>query len=233
MAEPSTDSPLLSIVIPVLNEADCLERSLAELFSRPLFRSQCEVIVSDGGSEDDSLEIAALYPCDIVTGATGRALQMNAGASRARGRWLLFLHADSRLPRNFECLIEADADWGFFRLRLDGAHPAFRLIETAINLRTRLSRVAGGDQGLFFRREFFDSLDGFAHIPLMEDIAICKQARRRAAPLIVDAPIITSSRRWQQRGIARTVLMMWGLRFAYWLGIDPWRLHRYYYPERG
>lgn len=233
MVEHSTDTPRFSIIIPVLNEADCLDRSLADLFSRPAVRSHCEVIVSDGGSSDGSLDIAARYPCETVNGATGRALQMNAAAARARGQWLLFLHADSRLPENFDGSIVDDSAWGFFRLRLDGEHPAFRMIEASINLRSRLSRVAGGDQGLFFRRDVFDALGGFARIPLMEDIAICKQARRRAAPLIVDVPIVTSSRRWQQRGIAKTVLTMWGLRFAYWLGIDPGRLHRYYYPERG
>jgi rSAM/selenodomain-associated transferase 2 len=231
VAEPSTDTPRLSIVIPVLDEADCLDRSLSNLFSRPGFRAFCEVIVSDGGSTDRSLEIAARYPCRIVTGDAGRALQMNAATVHARGDWLLFLHADSRLPEDFERLV--DGDWGFFRLRLDGEHPAFRVIETMINLRSRLSRVAGGDQGLFFRRGFFESLGGFARIPLMEDIAICKQARRRGAPRIIDAAMNSSSRRWQQRGIAKTVLLMWSLRFAYWLGIDPGRLHRYYYPERG
>ena len=233
MAEHSTDPPQVSIVIPVLNEADCLERSLDSLFALPGFRERCEVIVSDGGSDDGSLEIAARYACVIVTGNAGRALQMNAGAARAHGAYLLFLHADSRLPAQFVPAIVEDSEWGFSRLRLDGRNPVFRIIESAINLRTALTRVAGGDQGLYFERAFFDSLGGFPCIPLMEDIAICKLARRRSAPRILSAPITSSSRRWRQRGIVRTVLLMWWLRFAYWAGADPRRLHRYYYPGRG
>lgn len=233
MAEHSTDSPQISIVIPVLNEADCLGRSLDYLFALPGLRERCEVIVSDGGSVDGSLEIATRHACVIVTGNAGRASQMNAGAARARGDYLLFLHADSRLPAAFLPAIAGCPEWGFFRLRLDGRNPAFRIIESAINLRTALTRVAGGDQGLFFARPFFDSLGGFPRIPLMEDIAICKLARRRSAPRIPRAPITSSSRRWQQRGIFRTVLLMWWLRFAYWAGVDPRRLHRYYYPGSG
>jgi hypothetical protein len=158
---------------------------------------------------------------------------MNAAADRAHGEWLLFLHADSRLPGDIAQIAESGAEWGFFRLSLSGRHRALRIIESAINFRTALTGVAGGDQGLFFRRRLFASLGGFPRIALMEDIAICKQARRRARPLIVGSPITSSSRRWQRQGIFRTVLLMWWLRFAFWLGADPGRLHRIYYPQRG
>lgn len=223
----------LSIIIPVLNDAACLEQTLDDLFSRPWVQDNCEVIVSDGGSEDRSPEIADAFPCRLLRGGRGRALQMNAAARVASGELLLFLHADSRLPRDFGDMIPADAGWGFFRLKLDGAAAVYRLIESAINLRTRLSRVAGGDQGLFFSRELFATLGGFPPIPLMEDVAICKLARQRQAPLIIDASIASSSRRWQEKGVVRTVLLMWSLRLAYWLGVDPARLHRLYYPGRG
>ena len=233
VAEPLPEQPALSIVIPVLNEADCLEHTLAFLFERDWVNRDCEVLISDGGSDDASVEIARRYPCRIIDSAAGRALQMNTAAAHARGRRLLFLHADSELPPEAEQLLQTDMPWGFFRLRLNGRHPAFRVIETAINLRTAWSKLAGGDQGLFFDSGFFKSLGGFPQIRLMEDIAICKLARRRAAPQILSSAIVTSSRRWQQRGIVKTVLLMWWLRLAFWLGVDPDRLHEFYYPQRG
>lgn len=233
MAEPLPDQPLLSIIIPVLNEADCLDQTLTDLVQRPWVRQHCEVIVSDGGSDDGSLEIAQRHPCKIVRSDAGRARQMNAAGSTAQGKTLLFLHADSRLPQDFGDMIDTSLSWGFFRIRLSGNGLAYRVIEAAINLRTRVSRVAGGDQGLFFERHFFESLDGFPRIPLMEDIAISKKARRLAAPFVIESAITSSSRRWQQRGIVKTVLLMWSLRFAFWLGVNPERLHRIYYPQRG
>ncbi len=233
VAGPLPEQPALSIIIPVLNEADCLDRTLTELFSRDWVKNHCEVIVSDGGSADASLDIARRYPCSIVASATGRALQMNAAAARAQAPRLLFLHADSQLPGEAAELLHNDMPWGFFHLRLSGRQPVFRLIETAINLRSGTSRVASGDQGLFFDRDFFDALGGYPQISLMEDIAITKNARKRTAPLVIKSPIVTSSRRWQQRGVVKTVLLMWWLRFAFWLGADPDRLHKFYYPQRG
>ena len=233
VAELLPDQPELSIVLPVLNEAECLDRSLADLFARDWVKKRCEVLVSDGGSSDETLDIARRYPCRIIASATGRALQMNAAAAQARAPRLLFLHADSELPDDAEALLHSDMPWGFFHLRLSGRQPVFRLIETMINLRTTASKIAGGDQGLFFDRAFFEALGGFPQIRLMEDIAITKLARARAAPLVIKSPLITSSRRWQQRGVVKTVLLMWWLRFAYWVGADPDRLHRFYYPQRG
>ena len=232
-AEPLPEVPRLSIIVPVLNEADGLDQCLSGLFAQPWVRRHCEVIISDGGSRDDSLAIAARYPCRIETGASGRALQMNRGAAAARGRLLLFLHADSALPDDFGERLESGAEWGFFRLRLHHAAAIYRIIESAINLRSRITRVAGGDQGLFFRREFFHSLGGFPMIPLMEDVAICKKARKLAQPGIIESRIVTSSRRWQENGVVKTILLMWSLRLAYWLGVSPDRLHRIYYPQRG
>ena len=232
MAEPLADSRELSIVIPVLNEAGCLEVTLERLFDDPAFGDHCEVLICDGGSIDGSLEIANRYPCRIVRSARGRARQMNAGARAALGSRLLFLHADTLLANDQAATLPGDASWGFFRLRLAGKSFAFRVIETAINLRSRLTRVATGDQGLFFERKFFDSLGGFPEIPLMEDVAISKLARRQAPPIVVATPITTSSRRWRRHGIVGTVLLMWLLRFGFWIGVDPGRLHRIYYPGR-
>ncbi|MCP4766724.1 MAG: glycosyltransferase family 2 protein [Gammaproteobacteria bacterium] len=225
--------PQLSIIIPVLNEADCLDQSLARLFAFPWVTSDCEVIVCDGGSRDDSIAIAAAYSCRIVHSDAGRALQMNRGAEAALGRQLLFLHADSALPADLDEKFPLSASWGFFRLRLNDDAAVFRMIESAINLRSRLTRVAGGDQGLFFERSFFESLGAFPRIPLMEDIAICKSARRLTEPMIIDSPIRSSSRRWHHNGVFKTIVLMWSLRLAYWLGVNPARLHRIYYPQGG
>jgi rSAM/selenodomain-associated transferase 2 len=227
------DAVQLSIIIPVLNEADSLDQNLSGLFSRRWVLDDCEVILCDGGSEDNSVEIAGRYPCRIVHSAAGRATQMNQGAAVARGRYLLFLHADSILPAVLDCRFPGEARWGHFRLRLDNEAFVYRVIEFAINLRSRVTRVAGGDQGLFFVRDFFNDLGAFPSIPLMEDIAICKLARREARPEIIESAMHSSGRRWQNNGVVKTILLMWSLRLAFWLGVDPARLHRLYYPQRG
>jgi rSAM/selenodomain-associated transferase 2 len=227
------DNRQLSIIIPVLNEADCLEQSLGRLFALPYVAAKCEVIVCDGGSTDGSQQIARRYPCRIEHSEAGRARQMNQGASVAGAPRLLFLHADTRLAHDFDELLANDSDWGFFRLKLNHDAAIFRVIESAINLRSRISSVAGGDQCLYFSREFFQRLGGFETIPLMEDIAICKAARRLARPAIIESAVVSSSRRWQQNGVVKTILLMWALRLAFWVGVSPARLHRIYYPQKG
>ncbi len=229
----STDiDPDISIIIPTLNEAEILDNSLTKLFSIAAVKQHCEVIICDGGSQDDSVKIALAHNCRLVRSPSGRALQMNCGSEAARGNTLLFLHADSQLPDSFHREIDSGANWGFFHLRLSGQSFIYRAIEISINLRTQISRVAGGDQGLFFQRHFFKAIGGFPQIPLMEDIAISKRARRLHTPKIVKQSITSSSRRWQDNGIIRTMLLMWGLRLAFWLGVNPRHLHRIYY-QRG
>ena len=223
----------VSIIIPVLNEAELLHGCLSRLFADPVCNADFEVIVCDGGSTDDSLAIIKQYPCQLVQSTAGRAIQMNAGSNVARGDWLLFLHADSSLPDGFSDKISQSGEWGFFHLRLIGDHFLYRVISSAINLRSSISRVAGGDQGLFFKTSFFRSIQQFPQIPLMEDIAICKSARQLARPEIIKQSLSSSSRRWRENGIIKTVVLMWSLRLAYWLGVDPLRLHKIYYPQRG
>jgi len=221
--------PLLSIVVPVLNEAADLAESLRQL---QCWRPLAEVIVVDGGSEDASASVAEPLCDTLVRSQRGRALQMNAGAARAAGAYLLFLHCDTRLeitPQRLQQILETRPPWGFFRVRLSGAAPGLRLVEAGMNLRSTATAVATGDQGIFVERDVWAACGGFAPIPLMEDVELCKRLRRRASPLVVDPPVVTSSRRWEQRGVLPTVLHMWYLRLAYWLGVRPERLRRSYY----
>ncbi len=219
-----------SIIIPTFNEADTLNESLLDLFSK-IDSTDVEVIVSDGNSSDDTPHIARSFPCRVISGESGRAQQMNHAGKQAKGEWILFLHADSYLPTNWRTNISKAQQWGFFPVRLSGSHRLLRIIEYAMCLRSSLTGIATGDQGLFFRQSFFRKLDGFANIPIMEDIAISKKARRQIKPDIASSAIVTSSRRWEQHGICKTVLQMWRLRLAYWLGVRPEHLHRIYYPN--
>lgn len=222
---------IVSIIIPTLNEADSINATLEHIY-QTRDRHRIEVIISDGGSTDRTIDIAKSKPCSIVQGSSGRAQQMNRAARRAKGNLLLFLHADTRLPEGwFDAVRRADK-WGFFPLKLSGKHGFLRVIERAVTLRSRLTSVAGGDQALFFKRDYFDLIGGYSDIPLMEDIAICKAARRSAKPDIPADAVITSSRRWETKGIARTVLLMWLLRLGYFAGLSPQRLHRLYYPQQ-
>lgn len=220
----------VSIIIPTLNEEENIRQALQQ-FDCSTGKYNIEIIISDGGSMDGTLEIIDNNSCNIIEGSSGRAAQMNRAARVANGRLLLFLHADTVLPDNWLSSLPAVKQWGFFPLRLSGAHWFLRIIERAINLRSRLTGIAGGDQALFFDRSLFEAIGGYNDIPLMEDIAICKKARRRSKAFILQYPVITSSRRWENRGILRTVLLMWLLRLGYFIGIDPKRLHRIYYPQ--
>ncbi len=220
----------ISIIIPTLNEAERLKATLTHLFDA-FDPDQTEIIVSDGGSNDMSQDIAGNFPCVVIKGSPGRALQMNRAASRARGEWILFLHADTELPGNWQESIPASRQWGFFPVRLSGRHLLFRVIERAMSLRSSITRVATGDQAMFFRKSFFQQINGFDEIPIMEDIAISKKARRISQPNIASAAIITSSRRWEKNGIIKTIFLMWWMRLAYWSGTSPARLNRIYYPD--
>jgi rSAM/selenodomain-associated transferase 2 len=220
-----------SIIIPTLNESSNLRYALEQLLSSIEGLAEVEIIISDGGSSDDSIQLATQYPVKLINTEKGRARQMNAGAEHSSGDWLVFLHADTQLPDNWMALIaRSESSWGRFDIRLSGSHWILRVIEKAINLRSRITSIATGDQALFFQRDFFNQLGGFPDIPLMEDIAMSSQARKISAPACIRQVAITSSRRWEKNGILRTILLMWMLRFAYWLGIKPDTLHRIYYP---
>lgn len=220
----------LSIIVPVLNEAPTLAGVLG--FLQPLREMGHEVIVVDGGSHDDSPTIALPLCDELISTDLGRARQMNAGAERATGDWLLFLHADTRLPVPFDdwlsLISHSDAQWGRFNVTLSGQQWLFRIIEVCINWRSRLTKIATGDQALFIRRQQFETMKGFADIPLMEDIELCRRLRCDFKPLCLRMPVITSSRRWEERGALRTIGLMWSLRWRYFFGTDPARLTKGY-----
>jgi rSAM/selenodomain-associated transferase 2/rSAM/selenodomain-associated transferase 1 len=220
----------ISVIIPVFNESRHLKQNLHRLYASFAGLASVEVIICDGGSTDYSVQIARQFPCQITTSKPGRSYQMNAASKLAVGDWLLFLHADTVLPPDWTSQLSDNRQWGFFPVQLSGQHWFFRVIEKAINLRSRLSSVGTGDQALFFKRTLFTSLEGFPSIPIMEDIAICKKARKTHKPSIATDSVVTSSRRWEKNGITKTIVLMWRLRLAYWLGVDPTRLHQIYYP---
>ena len=211
----------LSIVMPVLNEAAGLGAALQAL--APLLARGAELIVADGGSSDQSAALALTSGAQLVNAPRGRALQMNAGAVQARGEVLLFLHADTTLPANAVALIsEALASgprvWGRFDVAITGRPAMLKLIATLMNLRSRWSGIATGDQAMFMTRAAFEAVGGFPAQPLMEDIEISKRLLLLSRPACLRAKILTSGRRWEARGVWRTVLLMWRLRFAYWRG---------------
>ncbi|MGH9576831.1 MAG: TIGR04283 family arsenosugar biosynthesis glycosyltransferase [Terriglobales bacterium] len=216
----------LSIVVPVLNEAAGLAAALEAL--APLRARGHEVIVVDGRSEDGSRERALPLADRVISAQRGRASQMNAGATQATGDVLVFPHADTRLPARADDLIFRSLEahlWGRFDVRIEGAHPLLRVVGFAMNLRSRLTGIATGDQAIFVRR---DAFPGFPEIALMEDIAFSKAMKRRSPPACLREKAVTSGRRWERRGVLRTMLLMWRLRLAYFLGAAPDELARRY-----
>ena len=228
-------SQSLSIIIPVLNEAAALPRLLESL--QPLRAAGAEVIVSDGGSSDDSRAIAGPLTDLILQGEIGRSAQMNAAAKVAKGDWLLFLHADSVLPEIsaqtfIQSLVGCQAQWGWFRVAISGGHPGLALTAWLMNRRSKWTSIATGDQGLFVRNSLFRSCEGFPEQLLMEDIALCQLLKRVAQPEVLQLTLSTSGRRWEQQGWLATVLKMSWLRWVYWLGVSPTTLHRWYHNVR-
>ncbi len=215
---------MLSVIIPALNEADGIAASLQAL--APLRARGVEIVVVDGGSTDNTVELARPLADQIISAPRGRAFQMNAGAAQAHGDLLLFLHADCRLPATADGIIvdglnRARKTWGRFDVTVTGTHPLLRVIATMMNLRSRLTGVATGDQGLFVTRSLFEAAGRYPEIALMEDVALTKKLKAFGKPLALRHRIITSGRRWEKHGVWRTIFLMWRLRFQYWLGADP------------
>lgn len=217
----------LSIIIPALNEAEGIAATLEAL--QEYRKRGAEVIVVDGGSSDSTIAMAQPLADQVLAAPRGRAVQMNAGAARSRGAILLFLHADCRLPPGADDLIVdglrcARRSWGRFDVKIAGRHPALRLVAAMMNVRSRLTGIATGDQGLFVTRSLFEAVGGFPEIALMEDIELSRRLKRYGRPLCLRHRMTTSGRRWEAHGVLRTILLMWALRLAYWLGADPDKL---------
>ncbi len=219
----------VSVIVPTLNEADNIVATLAPL--QPWRQQGHEVIIADGGSQDETRTLASPLADQLIHAPRGRANQMNAGASASRGELLLFLHADTRLPAGaLPAMLRAmeTASWGRFDVRLSGSHPLLRMVEFMMNLRSRITAIATGDQAIFIHRALFERIGGFPELALMEDIAMSRELKHHGRPCCIRERVITSSRRWENNGILKTVWLMWNLRLAYFLGADPRRLaHRY------
>ena len=221
------NSPSISIVIPVLDEEDHIGSLIKRL------PNDLEIIIVDGGSKDSTVELVSSLGCKVITSSKGRAMQMNAGARQTTGDVLIFLHADCLLPRDFVHELSlfsfSDKVWGRFDVRIDSHQMVFRVIEKMENLRSRLTGICTGDQAIFVKRAAFEEIGGLPEIALMEDIEASKCLKKLTSPYVIHSRVHTSARRWLKGGILRTILLMWRLRLAYFLGASPAALAREYY----
>ena len=221
----------ISVIIPTLNEAESISACLTSLQS--LREQGHEVIVVDAASNDATLTLSETKADFILSSPKGRARQLNFGASKASGEILLFLHADTLVFANTisvlnELTAGAEPFWGRFDVRLSGSNVVFRVIEYFMNTRSRLSGIATGDQAIFVSRQLFDQVGGFPEIDLMEDISLSASLKKVCRPLCLKEKVQSSSRRWEQNGIIKTVLTMWVLRFRFAMGASPARLAKEY-----
>jgi rSAM/selenodomain-associated transferase 2 len=219
----------ISVIIPALNE----EKSISATIESIMPLRPHEVIVVDGGSTDRTIAVCRELGIRVLFSPRGRARQMNLGARQATGEVLLFIHADTQLPSSALddiglALADARIVGGRFDVRLEGKHWMLKLIGAMISLRSRISRVATGDQGIFVRRDVFAELGGYPDLPLMEDIALSRALKRRGRLACLRSRVVTSARRWEAEGIWRTIFKMWALKSLYLVGISPLRLKRYY-----
>lgn len=220
----------LSVILPVLDEADSIVGTLAALRGGAL---PVEIVVVDGGSTDATVARARAMADAVIDAPPGRARQMNAGAAVARGDVIVLLHADTRLPDGaLETICDragrAGFVWGRFDVRLEGQSRLLPVVAAAMNLRSRFSGIATGDQAIFLTRAAWDRVGGVPDIPIMEDIALSRALRRLARPVCVRDRLTTSGRRWDANGAARTIAVMWVMRAGYALGVPPGRLARLY-----
>lgn len=220
----------LSIVIPALNEAAGIEATLKAL--QPLRARGVELVLADGGSGDTTVAVARPWVDTVADAPRGRALQMNAGAARAQADALMFLHADTRLPPSGDVLalqsLAEGACWGRFDVRIEGRPRMLRVVAVLMNLRSRLRGIATGDQAIFVTRAAFERVGGFPAQPLMEDIEISRRLKRLGRPACLRARVCTSGQRWEQRGVWRTIVLMWRLRWRYWRGVPAAQLAEAY-----
>jgi rSAM/selenodomain-associated transferase 2 len=234
VAVAAADPVRISVIIPALNEAAGLPHTLAVL--QGLRHRGHEVILVDGGSRDATVDVSRPLVDTLLQTAPGRAVQMRAGAQAANGSVFWFLHADTRAPEHADRLIAAalqdgSTRWGRFDVQLSERRVSLRLVAALMNTRSRLSGIATGDQGIFVQRTLYEAAGGFPPLPLMEDIALSRTLRRHGRPAALRQRLRSSARRWEKHGVIRTILLMWSLRLAYFAGVTPDRLARYYQPH--
>lgn len=222
----------LSIIIPTFNEQKNI-RDLLRLL-QPVRDCGAELIVVDGGSTDSSCEVAEPLCDHLIHSERGRAMQMNAGAAIANGELLWFLHADS-IPSDavFDRLQKicdsGEHIWGRFNISMSGSHFLLKIVAFMMNIRSWVTGIATGDQGIFIHRNLFEEVNGFSNISLMEDISMCSELKKIKMPFCCREKLVTSSRKWEEKGVFRTIVLMWWIRFAYAMGRNPKKLHQQYY----
>ena len=229
---------MIAVIIPTLNESSTIARTL----TRTIALGFAEIVVSDGGSTDPTIPMveaccARVPAVRLVTAPTGRARQLNEGVKVCRSDILLFLHADTELPPHAKTVIESTLQdpqivGGRFDVRFDQPSRWGAVISWFMNRRSRLSGIATGDQAIFVRRQIFEQIGGFPDIPLMEDIEFSQRLKRQGPTAALTDQVTTSFRRWEKTGPLRTILLMWTLRFLYWLGVSPARLNNFYRTTR-
>jgi len=214
----------VTIIVPLLNEAEVAEALIEHL--RGLEAEQ--IIIVDGGSTDQTQTLMSEAGFDVIQSPASRAKQMNAGAKGATQSSLLFLHADTRLPESYKTAVAKSEVWGRFDVRFDDSSSAMKMIAFFMNLRSRISSVATGDQAIFIDKSVFDSIGGFPDFPIMEDVAISKRLRQLYRPHNSWLRVTTSARRWRQQGVTKTIFKMWWYRLAYFFGVSPNSLKKGY-----
>jgi len=216
----------ITVIIPTLNEEDILPKTLQSL--QVVRQKGVELIVVDGGSEDATVSIAKQFADKVLSAEPGRAKQLNKGAEYAHGKLLVFLHADTCLPSGaYKTLVQyavQDECWGRFKVALNRAGRAYRMIEMMMNSRSCLTSIVTGDHTMFVSKKLFEKVAGYPDIALMEDIAISKKLKKHQALICLKETVITSARRWQENGVVSTILLMWRLRFLYFLNRSPQKL---------
>ena len=221
----------ISVIIPTLNEAGSIEQSISSISTS----QDIEIIIVDGGSLDNTVEIAQSLNLKVLTATGGRAIQMNIGAELATGEILLFLHADTILPPNFATMVrlvlasrEPAPIAGAFKLRIDAPQWRLRLVEWGVNCRSTLAQMPYGDQAIFLTAKTFQQLGGFLELPIMEDFELIRQLKRLGRIELISTPVITSPRRWLNKGILQTTIINQIMVIAYLLGVSPIQLSHWY-----
>ena len=218
----------ISVVVPVYNEQDVIKTHAGRF--NDLASKVKELIFVDGGSQDNTVSLLKSLGFLVISSEAGRAAQMNTGAKHSSGSVIVFLHVDTVLPEHFDTLINLDSGegWGYFRVGFDLKKIRYRWLARGINFRAACFKVATGDQAIFISSQLFHRLEGFQQIALMEDIELTRRLKKISDPNIVQANVITSARRWEQKGFIKTVLLMWWMQLAYKCGVSPDRLVQWY-----